>query len=134
MASLRLTGDRKLRAKLARMQNVQRIASPAVRDALSEAEKTAKRSGFGFVNRTGRLRGSLRIEQARDVRGRYATAWQLVAGTPYAAYVEWKRRTRDRRPGPPYWLHRAVMLARRRIERRLTRNMKRELGKEARRP
>ena len=98
---------------------VQRIVSPALMEAADEAFKIARRNRFGFVNRTGRLRRSLRIEQARDARGRFATSIQLVASTPYAAFVEFKARSRDRRPGPPYWLARAFRLARNRIRRRI---------------
>lgn len=107
---------------------VQRIVSPALHDAMQEAYGIALRSNFGFVNRTHRLRRSLRIEQARDVRGRYSVSVQLVASTPYAAYVEYKRRTRDKRAGPPYWLERAFHLAESRMRARLRASVSRSLG------
>ncbi len=134
MASVQVKGHRKLRKKYRGMANVARLASPAVKDSLGEALKTAKRRNFGFKDRTRRLRQSLRVEQARDVRGRFATAYQLVANRRYAGYVELKPRTKDRRPGPPYWLARAVALARGRIERRLQRDMRKRVRQEARKP
>ena len=76
---------------------LQRITSETVTAGAEEVLRVARRNNFGFINRTGRLRRSLRIEQARDVRGRFASGVHLVARTPYAFWVEFKRRTRDRR-------------------------------------
>lgn len=108
--------SRKLR-QLGSRRGANRIASPIAEAAVVEAYKVAKRRNFGFTDRTGRLRRSLRVEQARTSEGRYASGWQLVAAAPYARFVEFRRRTRDRRKGPPYWIGRAFELARRRMTR-----------------
>lgn len=132
-ATVIVKGNVALVRKMQRMQNVRRIASPAGKVAVNRAWKIARRNNFGFRNRTGLLRRTLRIEQARTPRGRFATAWQLVAGTSYAAFVEFKRRTRDRRPGPPYWINRAFRIARRRMQRDLARRLEKDIAREARR-
>ena len=132
---IRVRGLTDTRRTLRRLRGtrIQRIASQTVTEGIEEVYRTARRAGFGFVNRTGRLRRSLRIEQARDVRGRFATGKQLTARTPYAYWVEWKRRTRDRRPGPPYWLSRALQVARRKVARRMRRTARQGIEREWRR-
>ena len=116
--------------RLSTRDGVQRVVSPALFEAAEEAFRLAKRRNWGFTDRTGRLRRSIRLEQARDFRGRFTTSVQLVARTPYAFWVEWKQRTRDRRPGPPYAIVRAWRLKARRTARRAARlvgvNLRRE--------
>ena len=98
-------------------KGVQRVADNMAREVAQEGLKLAKRRGFGFTDRTGRLRGSVRLEQARSLRGRFKRGYALVARTPYAAFVEYRRRTRDTRRGPPYFIGRIVQLLRRRARR-----------------
>lgn len=119
--------------KMYSRRGLNRIAAGPVRDSLRLAYFQANTRNWGFTDRTGDLRASLRMEQARDVAGRFATAWALVAATPYARFVEWKARTIDGRPGPPYWLNRAIELKRALIERRLAEGVETTLAKEARR-
>ena len=119
--------------RVLRGTGLQRITSETVTEGAEEVLRVARRNRFGFTNRTGRLRRSLRIEQARDERGRFKSGVQLIAKTPYAYWVEFKRRTKDRRPGPPYWLGRALRIARRRAERRMRDTAAREITREWRR-
>ena len=112
-------GDVRRTLRRLRGTGLQRITSETLIAGAEEVVKTARRRNWGFTDRTGRLRRSLRIEQARDVRGRFRRGLQLTAKTPYAYWVEWKKRTRDRRPGPPYWLNRALFVARRRVRRKM---------------
>ena len=123
----------RLNKRLRRLETrgTQRIARDVNNAVIDEVEKTARRSNFGFVDRTGRLRASLRREQSRDARGRFVSGVALVARAPYARYVEFKRRTRDRRPGPPYWLGEAVRRAMSRVERRATSKARSALAREA---
>ena len=130
-----LRGGRALRTKLRRMysrRGLNRITSEPLENAIDIAHKQASRRNWGFTDRTHALRASLEVEQVRDERGRYQTGVQLVASTPYARFVEWKRRSRDRRPGPPYWLNRAFALAQRRMMREIRRELTRNIGREAR--
>ena len=128
-----LKGNRRLARTLQAMEDNQRITSPAARRTVRRAWKIARRRGYGFRDRTGLLRRSLRIEQARDRKGRFETGWQLVASTRYAAFVEFRRRTRDRRPGPPYWLGRAFAQVRKRMPRDLADEVRRNVESAVRR-
>ena len=133
MADLILRGNRRLARKLQRMKDVRRISGPAVERAIKPVWRIARRRGFGFRDRTGLLRRSLRIERARTRIGRFAVGWQLVASTKYAHWVEYRRRTRDRRPGPPYWLHRAMQVARNKVRGAVRRNVEHGIHAAARR-
>ena len=133
MADLILRGNRRLARKLQRMKDIQRIHGPAVERAIKPVWRVARRRGFGFRDRTGLLRRSLRIERARTRIGRFAVGWQLVASTKYARFVEFRQRTRDRRPGPPYWLNRALGIARRKARNELRRNVEHGIRAAARR-
>lgn len=110
----------------------QRIAEDVADEVLGEVEQLARRRGFGFIDRTGRLRRSLRIEQSRDVRGRFTFGKALVAKTPYAAYVERRKRTRDKRRGPPYWLGEAVRRVLARANQKVKQAGERSLAREVR--
>lgn len=59
----------------------------AIANAMAgEVTKRAKRGGYGFTDRTGRLRASIRATPAEsNARGASATA---EARAPYAGYVE----------------------------------------------
>ena len=120
-------GDVRRTLRRLRGTDLQRITSETLISGAEEVVKTARRRNWGFTDRTGRLRRSLRVEQARNVRGRFTQGVQLVARTPYAYWVEWKRRTRDRRPGPPYWLNRAIIVAQRRVRRKVRRDLYRAI-------
>jgi hypothetical protein len=37
--------------------------------------------------KSGRLRGSIKVAQARDIRGRYSVGYNVEADAPYARYV-----------------------------------------------
>ena len=104
---VKVTGVKPLRQALSR-QTTKRIATAAARAGAQKAFELASRRGFGFDDRTGRLRSSLTIEQARDSRGRFTAGFELVSRVRYAPYVEFKRRTRDRRRrvNGGYWLRR----------------------------
>ena len=128
-----LKGNRRLIRTLQGMDDNQRITSPAARKTVMRAWRVARRRGYGFRDRTGLLRRSLRVEQARDRRGRFQTGWQLVASTRYAAFVEYRQRTRDLRPGPPYWLNRAFGQVRSRLPRELAQEVRRNVEGVARR-
>ena len=133
MARVTLDGRRRLIANLRRTAASRVVVSAPVKAALTEVKREAERRGFGFTDRTGRLRRSLRMEQNRDARGRYQTGWTMVTRVPYAVFVELKRRTRDRRPGPPYWLAPATRRALARVRRTLRREISRGIAKVARR-
>ena len=109
------------------------MVNAPVRAALMEVEREAEKPGRGFKDRTGRLRRSLRIRQLRQARGRWTTGWELVSLVRYAVFVEHRRRTRDRRPGPPYWLEPAVRRALTRVRRTLRRDVRRGIAKSTRR-
>ena len=109
---------------------VQRVARNVAKDVADEGLKLAKRPGLGFVDRTGRLRASVRLEQARDVRGRFRSGYALVARTAYAGYVEYRRRTRDRRRGPPYFIGEVMRRLRRLARRRAVASAQRALAVE----
>ena len=82
----------------------------ASREGAIYAKGLAERSGFGFVNRTGRLNASVRIKRARDEQGRFVAGYVLESeGVDYAVHVEYKPRVHDRRRGPPYWLGRLAL-------------------------
>ena len=124
---------RKLERSLRYMERkgTQRIAENVAQDLAEEAFKIADDPTVGFVNRTGRLRASLRIEQARDVRGRFKSGKALVASTPYAAWVEFRARTIDKRRGPPYWFGEVMRRLRRRAQRRARKEAEKTLAVEA---
>ena len=119
--------------RLSTVDGVQRVVSPALFEAAEEALRLVKRRNYGFVDRSRKLRKSIRLEQARDFLGRYTTSVQLVAATAYAFWVEWKKRTIDKRPGPPYYLTRAWQLKARRMARRAGELVGVELARELRR-
>lgn len=100
--AVKVTGAKELRRTLSGA-NVHGVVVAASRAGAIKAKGLAERPGFGFTDRTGRLRRSVRIEQARDQRGRFTAAFRLTSNVYYAPFVEHKRRTRDRRRGPPYW-------------------------------
>ena len=127
----------RLAAKFKRMRTrngLQRITTAPLLDGAEDVLRFVKRRNYGFKNRTGRLRRSMRIEQARDRRGRYATGYQIVMRAPYAAFVEFVKRTLDKREGPPYVLgSKKVRALLRRVGRKVVRDMRTNLRKEFRR-
>ena len=110
-----VTGTRALKRRLARLRDPAKLVGPTARKALRSTQKRATRRGFGFADRTGKLRRSTRIVQER--LGRYRTAWKLVSDADYAINVETAKRTRDGRPGPPFWMGRAWRATARRLPR-----------------
>lgn len=109
MASLRVTGDKRLVRKLRRLGDAGRTAEPAVEEAAETVKTVAQRRGFGFRDRTGRLRRSVRVTTTET-----RTGAEAVVGTnvPYAAPVEARQRRRGK---PPYWLGPAITKARRKL-------------------
>ena len=102
-----------------------RVTVRATTSVAEEIYKKAKRRRYGFTDRTGRLRKSLRIQ-----KGRRNTAKVIAGGggIRYASFVENKPRTRDRRPGPPYWLGRAREFVTNRLFRgKLNRDIQQEI-------
>ena len=81
----------------------QRLATPAIEAGAELFLREAKKPTVGFKNRTHKLRNSLRVITGRGGGGRFISALEVTAQTPYAAFVEHKRRTIDKRRGPPYW-------------------------------
>ena len=135
MITVRVTGDKELAAKFRRLASKRvrrRLVSDGLREGAELVKRQAERPGFGFDDETGRLRGSLRIHQARDRRGRFASGLAISTRVPYAMRVEWDRRTGGRRrAGPPYWLHRAAEIVRPKVVRAITKNVARRLSQEA---
>lgn len=131
-----LTGDRELVRKFDRMGSRSRLSRMAARplaEAARVALRVARRRGFGFTDRSGRLRQSIGLVRTQVAEGRHVTTARLVATAPYARYVEWRPRTRDARPGPPFLLHRAMRIARQRVVRTLHRELRESIEREARR-
>ena len=104
------------------------VVSHPTKRALEVVKREAEVHDFGFTDRTRRLRRSLLLKQRRDQRGRFVHGWQLLTHVPYAVFVEYRQRTRDKRPGPPYWLARAAERARKRMVRRLAYEVRKGIG------
>ena len=132
--SVTLRGDKALKRKFRRMgsrSGVARIARRPLLNTMRKAEEIAARPGFGFTDRTGRLRSSLRLVYRRSGDQMRAL---LTANRYPGVFVEFKRRTLDSRPfeAGGYWLRRAVALAYRRERRDLQKDIRKSIQKEFR--
>ena len=126
MIEVKVHGAKEVAATFRRLASTRvrrRIVQPGLREGAGLVVQKAQQPGFGFTDETGRLRRSLRIEQARDARGRFASGIAIVTRVRYANIVEWARRPRGRRAGPPYWLHRALELQRPKVFRAIARSV-----------
>ena len=56
-------------------------------DAKKRATKVLAKAVAEAPSKTGKLRAGLRMEQSRDVRGRWSVGYDVVSTAPYTAYV-----------------------------------------------
>ena len=94
-AKLEFVGARRVARglKITREGFAERCAGPATKAVAERAWRRAK-STASFVDRTGELRKSIRVEQGRELAprtGRFVTGWQIAAGGRrafYATFIE----------------------------------------------
>lgn len=107
--AVKVTGAKEVRRALGDERGATTLLSPAVaasRAGAIKAKGLAERLDYGFTDRTGKLRASVRILQVRDAGGRFGSGFTLESDVFYAPFVEFKPRTIDKRLGPPYWFGR----------------------------
>ena len=136
--NIRVRGTRALNARINKVRRgAGRLSTDALEEAYKPLEQKLRRKRYGFTDRSGALRRSLKVE--KDRRSSTKTGLKITAnaknkrGEAYAAAVEYKRRTKNRRPGPPYWLGRAIATTRKAIEKRLAKATEKALARTARR-
>ena len=117
-------------------QTERRITTPTLERGAEDFVRRLLRPDWGFTDRTKRLRLSVDHEVVRE--GGNVTSLTVTAGArnrrgqPYGLFVERKPRTRDTRPGPPYWFGRAWRNAQKKVARDVQREAERRLSMQGR--
>ena len=118
-----------------------KVTRPSLERGAEYFVKRILRPGFGFKDRTWKLRKSVKWEHVtqRTLRpARKATVLQITAeasnkrGQQYAGFVERKRRTKDTRTGPPYWFGRAWRNAQKQVYRLVAKEVTKRVAQQGR--
>ena len=138
MADIRVRGNHELARKFRRMafQSSKRITTPSLERGAEDFIKLILRPNWGFTDRTKKLRLSVDHEPLRE--GGKQVGLRVVAGRDavndrgqrYAGFVERRQRTRDSRPGPPYWFGRAWRIVQKRVARKVNREVTRRVAQQ----
>ena len=134
MANVRfnLRGGHTLGREFRTLATEDRITRPTLERGAEDFVRRILRPNWGFTDRTKRLRLSVNHFTQRE--GGNVTSLIITAGArnergqEYGGFVERKRRTRDGRPGPPYWFGRAWRNAQKQVARDVQREAERRVA------